>query len=58
MFWRPSINLTLGEEWTDEAIERATTPDLPYRVGVAVGAEVLRPSGCLGHVGLLVDVCP
>lgn len=28
-YWRASINLTLGEEWTDEAIEAATTAMCP-----------------------------
>ena len=36
-YFRPSINLSLGEEWTDEEIEEATTatcPDCGERVGL------------------------
>jgi len=42
-FHRPSINRGLGEEWTDEQIESATTvscPDCGQRV--APGALVVR----------------
>ncbi len=28
-YWRASINLTLGEEWTEEEIKAATTATCP-----------------------------
>jgi hypothetical protein len=49
-FWRPSINLTLGEEWTAEELEEATTGLCPTcGLRVELGSLVVGADGVSGR---------
>lgn len=45
-WYRPSINLSLGEPWTDEDIERATTVECPHcKHRFSPGSLIVDPEG-------------
>jgi hypothetical protein len=45
-FWRPSVNLTLGEDWSDEDLKEATTGLCPTcGPRVELGSLVVEADG-------------